>query len=127
MPFLSSREYCLRLIAMAYAQAGCPANVVALESLRATHFIRKDAACCRKVVDPNPPNKGQPPNSGQSVVYQLVRCWEDKYKGGFITRMRVQVGIERNWQVVAWGGFIVSSPEGDVFLPLSYWGNPMKV
>ena len=46
VPFLSSREYCLRLIATACAQAGCLASVVALESLRATHSIGKDAACC---------------------------------------------------------------------------------
>ena len=46
MPFLSSREHCLRLIATACAQAGCLASVVALESLRATHSIGKDAPCC---------------------------------------------------------------------------------
>ena len=46
MPFLSSREYCLRPIAAACAQAGCLASVVALESLRATHSVGKDAACC---------------------------------------------------------------------------------
>ena len=46
MPFLSSGEYCLRPIATACAQAGCLASVVALESLRATHSIGKDAACC---------------------------------------------------------------------------------
>ena len=44
MPFLSGREYCLRLIVTACAQAGCLASVVALESLRATHSIGKDAA-----------------------------------------------------------------------------------
>ena len=71
--FLSSREYCLRLIAMACAQAGCLPSVVALERLRATHSIGKDAACCCKVVDTKPPNKGQPPIA---VVYQLVRYWE---------------------------------------------------
>ena len=52
------------------------ASVVALESLRATRSIGKDAACCSKVVDTKLPNKGQPPNSGQMVVYQLVRYWE---------------------------------------------------
>ena len=72
MSFLSSREYCVRLIATVCAQAGCLASVVALESLRATHS-GKDAACCSKVVDTKPPNKGQPPNSRQRVVYQLVR------------------------------------------------------
>ena len=44
--FLSSREYCLRLIATACAQAGCLASVVALESLRSTHSIGKGVACC---------------------------------------------------------------------------------
>ena len=43
--FLSSREYYLRLIATASAQAGFLASVVALESLRATHS-GKNAACC---------------------------------------------------------------------------------
>ena len=46
MPFLSSREYCLHLTATVCTQAGCLASVVALESLRATHSIGKDAACC---------------------------------------------------------------------------------
>ena len=43
MPFLSSREYCLLLIATVCAQAGCLASVVAPESLRTTHSIGKDA------------------------------------------------------------------------------------
>ena len=44
MSFLSSQEYCLRLIATAWVQAGCLASVVGLESLRATHSIGKDTA-----------------------------------------------------------------------------------
>ena len=46
MPFVSSREYCLRLIATACVQADCLSIVVALESLRTTHSTGKDAACC---------------------------------------------------------------------------------